>query len=174
METPGASNSGRQVATEDLSSGEKVYLRPNTDGDQYIRKFDDPANNFKPQREEEYEFYNRVLNSFCARFGNDPTNLQAVLLNVAIWCQFTSSCIWASSWLTKGSRRFQKDGDEQEHSKHTRFGTVCATTSEKILIDRKDAYNDQILQDWNTFRWYPAAKLTRMKVHVFSDSTLCV
>ena len=39
----------------------------------------------------------------------------------------------------------------------------------------------QVLQDWTTVRWStitllsdPAAKLIRMKVHVFSDSTLCV
>ena len=51
----------------------------------------------------------------------------------------------------------------------------------KTLIDRQDAYNMQVLQDWNTFRWSritllsgPAAKLFRMKDHVFSDSTLCV
>ena len=51
----------------------------------------------------------------------------------------------------------------------------------KSLIERQDAYNVQILQDWNTFRWSrmlllsgPAAKLIKMKVHVFSDSTLCV
>ena len=49
------------------------------------------------------------------------------------------------------------------------------------LIDCKDAYNMQILQDWNIFRWSiitllrdRAAKLIRMKVRVFSDSTLCV
>ena len=51
----------------------------------------------------------------------------------------------------------------------------------KILIDRKDAYNMQILQSRKTFRWsrttwlsVPAAKLIRMKVHVLSDSTLCI
>ena len=39
----------------------------------------------------------------------------------------------------------------------------------------------KIQQDWNTFRWSritllsdPAAKVLRMNVHVFSDSTLCV
>ena len=40
----------------------------------------------------------------------------------------------------------------------------------------------QILRDWNTFRWSritllsgdPAAKVIRVKVHMFSDSTLCV
>ena len=51
----------------------------------------------------------------------------------------------------------------------------------KTQIDRKDAYNTQMLQDWNTLRWSritllsdPAAKLISMKVHVFSDSTMCV
>ena len=62
---PGASSSGRQVATEDLSSGRKVHLRHNTDGEQYIKKFDDPAKNFMPQSEEEHECCNQeVLNSF--------------------------------------------------------------------------------------------------------------
>ena len=51
----------------------------------------------------------------------------------------------------------------------------------KTLIERKDAYNMQILQDWNTFRRSsvtlpsdPASKLIRMKVCVFSDSALCL
>ena len=46
---------------------------------------------------------------------------------------------------------------------------------------RKDVYNVQILQNWKTCRWSrvtllsdPAANLIRMKVHVFSDFTLCV
>ena len=49
------------------------------------------------------------------------------------------------------------------------------------LFERIDTYMMQVLQDWKTFRWSritllsdPAAKLMRMKVHVFSDSTLCV
>ena len=51
----------------------------------------------------------------------------------------------------------------------------------QTLIERKDAYNMQVSQDWKTFRWSriallgdPAAKLNRMKVHLLSDSTLCV
>ena len=51
----------------------------------------------------------------------------------------------------------------------------------QTLIERKDSYMMQVSQDWKTFRWSrttllsnPAAKLIRMKVHVFSDSTLCV
>ena len=51
----------------------------------------------------------------------------------------------------------------------------------KTLVERKDAYNVQILQDWNTFLWAritllsdPAAKLITMQVHMFSDSTLFV
>ena len=50
----------------------------------------------------------------------------------------------------------------------------------QTLVERKDAYNMQIVHAWNTFRWSritllsdPAAELIRMKVHVFSDSTLC-
>ena len=51
----------------------------------------------------------------------------------------------------------------------------------QTLIERTDAYNMQVSQDWETFRWSrvrllsdPASKLIRMKVHVFSDSALCV
>ena len=50
----------------------------------------------------------------------------------------------------------------------------------KISIDRRDAHNMQILQDWNTYRRskitllnHPAAKLINMRVRLFSDSTLC-
>ena len=84
LETPGASSSRRPVATEVLSSGKKVHLRLNTDGEQYIKKFDDPAKNFKRQTEEEHEFYKQVLNSICARFGKYPSNLQDFPLNTAI------------------------------------------------------------------------------------------
>ena len=73
----------------------------------------------------------------------------------------------------KGSRRLQKDGDEH---KFPRTQYLIQSVQR-----HKDAYNMPILQDWNTFRWSrvallsaPAAKLIRMKVHVFSDSTLCV
>ena len=56
LETTGASSSGRPVATEDVSSGKKVHFHSNTHGEQYIKKFDDPAKNFKPQSEEEHSF----------------------------------------------------------------------------------------------------------------------
>ena len=67
---------------------------------QYL-KFDEPAKKFKPQSEEEDEIYNQILNSFCARLGEDPTNLQDSPLNAAIWSQFLSDWLWASSWLTE-------------------------------------------------------------------------
>ena len=35
-----------------------VHFRPNTDGEQFMRKFDDLAKKIKPQSEEEHEFYN--------------------------------------------------------------------------------------------------------------------
>ena len=49
---------------------------PNTDGEKYIRKFDDPVNNFKPQSEEEHESHNQVLNNICAKFGEHLDNFQ--------------------------------------------------------------------------------------------------
>ena len=61
LDTPGASRSGWPTATEDLSSGKKVYLRPNTDGEMHMKMFDDPANNVKAQSEEEHEFNNQIL-----------------------------------------------------------------------------------------------------------------
>ena len=77
VEAAGVPSSGGPVATEkDSSSEKKVHLHPNTDGEKYIRKFDDPAKKFKPQSEEEHEFYNQVLDRKCARFGKYPTNLQ--------------------------------------------------------------------------------------------------
>ena len=72
-----------------------------------MRKLDDLAKTFKPQSEEEHEFYYQVLDSVCARFGKDPNNLQDFPLNVAIWSQFTSDCLWASSWLTKDHEDFK-------------------------------------------------------------------
>ena len=51
----------------------------------------------------------------------------------------------------------------------------------QTLTKRKDAHTVRVLQDWSTFRWSrmtllsdPAAKMIRMKVHVFQDSTSCV
>ena len=56
-----ASSSGWPVATEDPSCEKKVHLQSNTDGENYIRKFDDPSKKFKPQGAEEHEFYNQVF-----------------------------------------------------------------------------------------------------------------
>ena len=85
--------------TEDLSSGKKVYLRPNTEGEKYIKTFVDPAKNFKPKSEKEHEFYNQVLNSICAQCGKGPTTIPDFPVNVAIWSQFASDY-------------FQQAGDE--------------------------------------------------------------
>ena len=59
--------------------------------------------------------------------------------------------------------------------------TQSAQRQVQTLMERKDSHNRQVLQDWNTFRGStitllsdPATELVRMKVHVFSDSTLCV
>ena len=110
----------------------------------------------------------------------NPTNLQESLLNVAIWSQFTSDCLWASSWLTKDHEDFKRMAMNRSFPR-TQDLILSVRRQVKTLIERTDAYNKQKLQDWNTFRWSritllsdPAATLIRMKVHVFSDSTLCV
>ena len=85
------------------------------------------------------------------------------------------------------SKSFTEDREDfkrmamNKRSPRTQDWIQSAQRQVKTLIDRKDAYNMQVLQDWNTFRWSritllsgPAAKLFRMKDHVFSDSTLCV
>ena len=97
----GAASFGRPVAAEDLSSEKKGHLLPNTDGEEYIRKFDHPAKSFKPQTEVEHELHNRVSNSICARFGKYSTHIPDFPHNVAIWSQFTNGCQWTSSCLTK-------------------------------------------------------------------------
>ena len=38
----------------------------------------------------------------------DPKLLQYFPLNVAIWSQFTSDCLWASFWLTQGHEDFKR------------------------------------------------------------------
>ena len=62
----GGSSSGRPVATQD-SREKKVHLHPNTDGENYIREFDDPANIFQPHSEEEHEFCNQVFGEFLCK-----------------------------------------------------------------------------------------------------------
>ena len=63
----------------------------------------------------------------------------------------------------------------------TQDSTQSAPRQVRTLIERKGAINMQVSQDWKTLRWSritllsnPAAELIRMKVHVFSDSTLCL
>ena len=57
----------RLLSSEEFGRIEKVHLHPNTDGNKYRRKVDDPAKNFEPQNEDA-RIDNQVLNSFCARF----------------------------------------------------------------------------------------------------------
>ena len=130
LDAPGTSSFRRLAATEDLSSGKKVNLRPNTDGEQYIKKFGDPAKSFKPQSDEEHEFYNRVLDGMCARFGKYPANLQDFKLNVAIWSKFTSDCLWASSWLAEDHNDFKRMATNLKFFQAHKIWRVCATTSE--------------------------------------------
>ena len=103
--------------------------RPNTDGEQYIKKFDDPAKSFKPQSDEEHEFYNRVLDVMCARFGKYPANLQDFKLNVTIWSKLTRDCLLASSWLAEDHNDFKRMATNKTFPS-TQDLRVCATTNE--------------------------------------------
>ena len=101
--------SGDRLLQKILQVRRKFILIEITDGEEYIRKFDDTAKNFKPQSEEEHEFYNQVLNSLCAQdLVKYPTSLQEFPLNVAMWSQVTIECLWASFWLTEGHEDFKR------------------------------------------------------------------
>ena len=56
------------VAAEDPSSEKKVHLHPNTDGENYISKFDDPAN-FKPQSTERARISQSSIEQFMCKIG---------------------------------------------------------------------------------------------------------
>ena len=66
------------------------------------------------------------------------------LLNVATWSQFTSDCLWISSWLTK---------DYEQGFPRTQDLTLSIQRQLKLLIERKDSHDMLILQEWYTFRW---------------------
>ena len=125
-------------------------------------------------------FYTMVLHSICAKFGKDPTDLRDLPLNFATRSQFTSDCLWASFWLSKDQEEFKRVAMIKSLP-ITQVFIQSVQRQGKTLIERKDAHNMQVSQDWNTFRFSrrallgdPAAKLIRLKVDVFSDSTLCV
>ena len=176
-----------------LSYGKKFHLHPDTNGEKYTKKFDDPAKNFKPQKGRT-RILQSITDNVCATFGKDPSNLQNCPLNVVMWCQLKSGCLWASCWPSKKGR-FQKDGDESKISKDTRFDTSCPTTNENIdrshrriqLADIGGLEHISKIQtcvaEWCNRRCWmiqppllndPTAKLIKTKVHVFSDSTLSV
>ena len=159
----------------------RTLIKNNTSGNSMIQH-----KSFKPQNQEEQEFYTMVLQSICAKFGEDLP--QTFVIPSKLW--FGAS----SQWLSMGfilpeqvSRVFvffqkkKANGYDQKFSKTTGFNTVPAATSANNDRTHWCIQYAQVLQDWNTFRWArisllcdPAAKLIRMKVHVFSDSTLWV
>ena len=56
------------VAAEDPSSDKKVHLHPNTDGENYISKFDDPAN-YKPHSTERARISQSSVEQFMCKIG---------------------------------------------------------------------------------------------------------
>ena len=96
-----------------------------------------------------------------------------------------------SAWEFQGSfQSSSHDAPADESSRFSLFKRVAMNKSfsrtqvqrqSQTLIERNDACNTHVLQDWSALRWSritllsdPAAKMIRMTVHVFSDSTLCV
>ena len=78
----------------------------------------------------------------------------------------TSDCLWASSCLTKDHEDFKRMA--MNKSFPTTQGVILSVQRQvKTLIDRKDAKNMQILQDWKTFRW---SRITLLTGLVSSDS----
>ena len=118
------------------------------------------------------------IGQYLSKIGKNPTNFQDFQLNVALWSQFSSDYLWASSWLTKDHEDFKRMAMKKSFPR-TQDLIQSVQRQVKTLVERKYAYNMQISQDCNTIRWsrvallgYLGAKLIRMKVYVFSDSTL--
>ena len=86
---------------------------------------------------------------------------------------------WGFILANTGLRRLQKDGNEQELPKVARFDAVRTTRSENTNRSKRHiqfAHMAGLDTLWSriTLLSGPAATLVRMKVHVFSDSTVCV
>ena len=144
--TPGI-KLGQLVATEDPSSEQKIHLNPNPDGEKYIRKFDDPAKKKSSRRAgKSTNFTIKYWTGPVQDLVKTPPNLEASPRNVAIRSLCTSDRLWASSWTTKDHEDFKS----MAIKKRTQDLIQSVQRHVKILIDRKDAYNRQILQDWNT------------------------
>ena len=78
--------------------------------------------------------------------------------------------------VKQGSRGVQTSGYEQKFPRNASFVTVRATSSANTDRTQKRMQKTGIagLEDIPLVKSYVAAKLIRMKVHEFSDSTLCV
>ena len=116
----------------------------------YLRKFEDLAKYFKPRSHEEHEFCNQVLDSIFARLGKYLSISK--ISDVAIWSQFTSDCLWASSCFATDQEDFRRMVMKKSVSR-THDLTQSGQRQVKTLLDRKDAYIMQILKNWNIFRW---------------------
>ena len=121
------------------------------------------AKNFKPQSEEEHEFYNEILDSNFARFGEGPTNLQDFPAQRCHLEPIFGGLPMGFILADQGSRNARSD-------------TVRTTTSENTDRSQRTC---KICRT-GTFRWSkitslsdPAAKFVRIKVYAFSNSTLC-
>ena len=70
-------------------------------------KFDDPAKKKSSRRARRSTKFPIKYLTKCVQ-DLVPINLQDFPLNVAVWSQFTSDHLWASSWLTKNHDDFKR------------------------------------------------------------------
>ena len=104
---------------------------------------------------------------------NTRTDLRKSPVDIASWSQISSDCLRASFWLSNDHEEFNQAA-MNKHCARTQVLTQSVQRQVQTLIELKDAYKMQVLQDWRTFRWSritllsdPAATMIRMKVHVF-------
>ena len=125
-------------------------------------KIDDPAQIFKLQNHQERERYTMVWHSICGRIWERPTDLRNCPINIAIWSQFASDCLWALFWPSKDHEEFRRVAMNKSSAQHTSFNGVRAATSTEADRSQSCMHYAGIAGLEN-----PAAKLIKMKVHVF-------
>ena len=89
-----------------------------------------------------------VLHRTCATFGKDPADFHDFPFNFAVWSQFASDCLWeASFWQSKDHEEFKRVALNRSFPR-TQVLTQSVQRQVQALMERKDAYNMQVLQDW--------------------------
>ena len=142
---------GGLVATEDPSSEKKVHLHPSKEksisgGSSILQRISS-----RRARRSTTFLQPSIEQFFVQRVVNIPPIFKIFPLNVATWRQFTGDCFWASSWLAKDHADFHRTA--MNKSLHRTQDLIQSERRQvNTLIECKDAYNMQMLQDWSPFR----------------------